>query len=531
MNPVRLLLFFSRLFLLFSLYSTCDRKKEAVASRNEGLEETRQAQILFNLFLKGSALCLIAVRRLAISIHSGRNRLSHLSSNPIDSNWSQFEVKLEPNFRNRPARTSFDSNWSQIGVKLESNSFAIEAGTLLFLPPRPFPHLHPLFERHNSGDVYLMTRHNRATSSAECSYMKQPVVRAADVGYGHVKWSEGRDDSGEIITDTFPSQSPLAGDAPKKSEKLGEAGVRQERDTFRIPVSGRVYEIGRGVRSIIGKNQELEQLDRKFALSDGYAARLFGAFNYMLPSLPGNTIDFLMLGLPLTTYRNVSDALSEKFVGEHVINDAGQTIIVKHCAVYAQPFGSYGAYLQRPMPRHTEAPLALVVDVGYNTIDWLTCEGMVENPAMTDGVELGMSGYLREVAKSIISASAMDANESAVVRDLDKAIVQGLTYRLGGRPVDLEPHFKAGHSILEQAAQSVRNHIGAGESIDVIIVSGGGAATYAPWIQKQFPAHEVITLPSPAHANVRGFHLFGEWIAQSATRATQNAVAADACHG
>ena len=96
-------------------------KKKPLLPRNEGSEETRQAQILFKLFLTGLALCLIAVRRLAISIHSGRNRLSHLSSNPIDSNWSQFEVKLESNFRNIPARTSFDSNWSQIEVKLKSN--------------------------------------------------------------------------------------------------------------------------------------------------------------------------------------------------------------------------------------------------------------------------------------------------------------------------------------------------------------------------------------------------------------------------
>ena len=351
-----------------------------------------------------------------------------------------------------------------------------------------------------------------------------PTVRAVDVGYGHVKWTEGRDTSGHIIADTFPSQAPLV------TEGKGKTEIMQQRDTFVIPVNGKNYVVGRQVKLEIGKNQELEQLDSTFALSDGYTARLYGALNYMLPTLPpSRTIDFLMLGLPLTTINRNSDQLMSRFIGDHVINAKGDTVSIKSCAVYPQPLGGYAAYLQRPLARHSQPPMALVIDVGYNTVDWVTREGMVDNPSLSDAVERGMSGFLREVAKTVIETSGIPETESAVVRMLDQHMINGGEFRLAGKLIDISKHTQAGNTILEQAAQAIKNNIGVGGSIDLIIISGGGAKLYAPWIQKQFPHHEIITLPAPALANVRGFHQFGEWIAESASRANHLAVVAPEC--
>ena len=36
-------------------------------------------------------------------------------------------------------------------------------------------------------------------------FKKSPIVRSADIGYGHVKWTEGRDSDGNIIADSFAS--------------------------------------------------------------------------------------------------------------------------------------------------------------------------------------------------------------------------------------------------------------------------------------------------------------------------------------
>ena len=64
-------------------------------------------------------------------------------------------------------------------------------------------------------------------------------------------------------------------------------------------------------------------MDENFCLGDAYAARLFGAINYMVPNLPADVIDVLVLGLPLNTYRKHQAALSKRFVGEHVIDERG----------------------------------------------------------------------------------------------------------------------------------------------------------------------------------------------------------------
>jgi len=344
-----------------------------------------------------------------------------------------------------------------------------------------------------------------------------PIVRAVDVGYGHVKWSEGRDDTGLILADVFPSQAPLAIESDFQTE------IMQRRDTFVVPVNGIHYEVGRQVRMAFGKNQELEQLDDRFALSDGYTARLYGAFNYMLSTLPSGDIDYLMLGLPMKTLKPHAAALQRRFVGKHTINMKGDTLVIRHCAVYPQPLGSYATYLQKKAHKIKNAPMALIVDVGYHTVDWITCLGMVANPDQSDGVERGMGAFLREVAKSVIKASGMAASESTVVRMLDQALISGDEFRLAGKQIDLKPHMNAGSAIIEQAAQAVRNNVGVGEGLDVVIVSGGGARFFLPAIKKHYPNHEVATLPTPALANVRGFHEFGELIADSALRATTHA--------
>ncbi|MHB1098328.1 MAG: PRTRC system protein D [Burkholderiales bacterium] len=381
---------------------------------------------------------------------------------------------------------------------------------------------------HVSSDISAFLFHRpagkiEASYSREVSMQDQYTVRAVDVGYGHVKWTDGRDGD-DIRADSFPSQSPIAHEGDFRSEIL------QRRDTVIVPVNGRRYEVGRHVRLALSGNHETEVLDENFPLSDAYAARLYGALNYMLPTLPSRKIDFLVLGLPLTTFHQHSTNLSKRYVGRHVINARGDAVEIERCTVYPQPLGSYAAYLQSPLPHHTSAPMALVVDPGYNTVDWFVCEGMVANANQSKAVERGMSGVLRAIAKAIIQETKTTANESEVVRLVDQAMAQGTPFRLHGKPVDITSFLQAGDSILEQAAQSVRNSVGSGASIDIILVSGGGAALYAPWLKRKFPDHEVVVLPDSALANVRGFHLIGDRLAESVVRSTPRKTTNEAAH-
>ena len=192
------------------------------------------------------------------------------------------------------------------------------------------------------------------------------TVRAIDVGYGHIKFTEGRDPATNTIrTDSIPSQSPEA------KATMKTAGVMKRRDTFVIPIGERRFEVGRDVDKALDPNQQTEVMDDDFAVSDSYAARLFGALNYMLPGLPDETIDILVLGLPLNTYEKHSAALQKRFRGTLVINEAGDTVTVNHCHVYPQPLGSYMNYMVNGGGNEAaEPPVALSIDPGYNTVDW-----------------------------------------------------------------------------------------------------------------------------------------------------------------
>ena len=77
--------------------------------------------------------------------------------------------------------------------------------------------------------------------------MSDLIVRAADVGYGHVKFTYGRDltippgkKPRPILTDSFPSQSPTT-----DGGEMAVSGVMNKSDTFLIPIENRIYEVGR----------------------------------------------------------------------------------------------------------------------------------------------------------------------------------------------------------------------------------------------------------------------------------------------
>lgn len=343
----------------------------------------------------------------------------------------------------------------------------------------------------------------------------QPVVRAIDVGYGHVKFSEGRDASGKITADRFPSQSPLASE-----DDLG-VGVMQRRETFRVPVDGRVYEVGKGIAEALHGAQESAILDNDYAKSAPYAARLYGALNYMLPGLPGRVIDFLILGLPMNVYKakELRAEVTKRFTGEQTINTKGEKILIRRCEVYPQPLGGYMAFLDAHGKNYKTPPEILILDPGYNTFDWFVCKGMTPNVQMCDAVPRGMSAVIKAIAQRVIRELKSDATPAEVVRMIDHALITGEEFMLHGQPVDLTKFMDAGKSVAEEAAQAAKNAIGSGAAIKAIALEGGGAPYYLEAVKAKFPKHPIEVLDEPELANARGFHALGELLAKSAQRA------------
>jgi len=88
-----------------------------------------------------------------------------------------------------------------------------------------------------------------------------------------------------------------------------------------------------------------------------------------------------------------------------------------------------------------------------------------------------------------------------------------------GKTIELGDYLPAGAAVIDEAVNAIKNSVGSGSDIDVIVVAGGGAKLYVDAIRAKFPRHEVVALSNPAFANVRGFQIIGERMAQSAGRA------------
>ena len=340
-----------------------------------------------------------------------------------------------------------------------------------------------------------------------------PVVRAVDVGYGHVKFSTGCVDD-VIETSFFPSQSPMA------CGTTIESPVMQRRDTFSIPLGDYVYEVGKDVALAMSGSEETEVMDKDFVFSGAYRVRLYGAFNYMLQSLPHPAvIDVLVLGLPLNTFFKREKEVSEMFTGTHTINTKGDTIEIRSVHTFPQPLGSFIEYLKTRQKGTVHQ--TLIIDPGYKTVDYFFCNGMKANEKQSGAFNRGVSAVLRAAAVAHIDKSGSGSSPSHIIRVVDRALSTGVPFRMFGKPVDLVEFLKPGQTVIDQAVQAIKNSLDEEDTIDVVVVvTGGGAQMYAEEIRIKFPKHEIVIIENSNQANVRGFHSLGELVAQSALRAT-----------
>lgn len=344
-----------------------------------------------------------------------------------------------------------------------------------------------------------------------------PVVRAVDVGYGHVKYVLRQEvETNKIHCDGFPSRSPRA-----QGTDLS-AGVMSKLDTIIVEVGGHRYEVGKNVISAASANDASEVLTRDFALSDAYMARLYGALSYMLAYLDGNKIDWLILGLPNLTINTVSSLLEKRVLGKHVINCSGATVEIEKVRIFPQPLGAFFDYgFRQGNLNDLRNRVNLVVDSGYNTFDWLLSEGLAPSPARSGSVELGMSAVVRAIAEEVLRENKGDAsaNIDRVVNRIDAALCNSESYRLFGKEIDLKRHLSAGDTVIEQAISMLEKNVGAGDDIDNIFIAGGGAPLYFKALQARYPHHNIIQITDPQFANVRGFQIVGTNWAHSAHRA------------
>lgn len=348
-----------------------------------------------------------------------------------------------------------------------------------------------------------------------------PVVRAIDVGFGHVKLSV-RSGAGVRFMN-FPSMA-----IPADASAVRALGTRR-RDTFDVPVRGAMYEVGRDVALAHSGGNFGRDVTDEFYRGAIYEALTKGALRYMAEAGDAQ-IDVLVLGLPVNQYNDAKrrDYLRTNFQGAIDVGD-GKTVFVKRVLVQAQPVGGYAAIDEHldqlnAVIRSTAGALkelasgdmleelaVLMVDPGEHTLDWLLVQQGAINPRASGAAsDAGRHRVVRAVQDALSAQIGRPLGPSVMPR-INEALRTGTPVKLSGVSHDLQQFEPVVVSVVDDSINRMIDGLrDAHELVDLIVLVGGHPQHYRDLLSKRFPAIPVFVMPEPMYANVRGFQMIGE---------------------
>jgi len=352
-----------------------------------------------------------------------------------------------------------------------------------------------------------------------------PTVRAIDVGFGLVKLSLPV--NGTVSFRSFPSLA-----IPADTSAVRSLSTRR-RDTFDVPVHGALYEVGQDVGLALAGGSFGRDVTDEFYKGKVYEAVTKGALRYMAEA-GDSSIDVLVLGLPVHQFNDAArrDHLRRTYEGELDVG-GGKTVRVGKVVVQAQPMGGYAALeehldeLNREIAATGGAlqPLAsvddldqlavLMVDPGEHTLDWLLIQQGTINPSASNAAS---DAGRHRVLKAVQAALSEDVGRPlgvSVEPHINEALRRKMPVKLSGVAYDLAKYEPRVMSVIEDAVNRMIDGLrDATEIVDLIVLVGGHPDRYRDVLKQRFPAIPVFVMPESVTANVRGFQMIGEAVAE-----------------
>lgn len=253
-------------------------------------------------------------------------------------------------------------------------------------------------------------------------------------------------------------------------------------------------------------------MDKDYPWSMEYRALFYAA----LDMLDQPVIDELVTGLPVSQFQDIDSRkrLEHLMSGRHYIRP-DHVVEVKRVRVVPQPVGAFGSYTLDSArgvvrPKIDKSRPVLVVDAGHYSLDWVL---------YSDGWAMSRSNSTSNAGDVVLDDAA-----KALTTSLGKRVTKDMVRRtvlsgakplmVGSQEVDVWP------TIYDVADKVVRGNMNAmrgsvrgqadTESINLILVAGGGAAMFIEALTRAFSDSTVVAVPDSIHANARGFFLFSQ---------------------
>ncbi len=323
-------------------------------------------------------------------------------------------------------------------------------------------------------------------------------VAALDVGYSNLKLLAG-ERGGTPVATVLPAGAGPASAMPLHPQTTPGRGMRIGQDGLAVQVDGAAW--AAGVEPSRLQNWERE-LHPDYPATAGFRALVHAA----LLAAGHPRIDTLVTGLPVSQWLDPAqrEALQNRLTGPHAVTPARNVEVVE-VQVLPQPAGAYFDFAASEPDSVAEARV-LVVDAGFFSVDWVLFD---------EGAMRGTNSGTSTAAVSLVLEAAADLirrdHGSRIDRDLLERAVRNGTQAvpLFGRPVELAPYLtEAAKQTAPVALTAVRQTLrGERREVDLVLLAGGGAATYAEATRHTFPRARVAVPDNPVLANVRGFWL------------------------
>ena len=341
-------------------------------------------------------------------------------------------------------------------------------------------------------------------------------VRAVDVGYRNVKYSVGRKlvgDVNTIATDLFPAIAPRLATKNMMKDPNVDACI--------VNVGGSDYIVGPSAVDHTSVSEQ-QAFDLEYSATDRYHALMLGALNYMGDEAGAGhefVIERLVLGLPLNTYHQNVQALTQRAVGEHVIRRAGsdhhRRVTVKSAHVMVQPHGALLNFGVAHPALLKDDRWTVVIDPGGGTVDWFVTRGTTPNWTRCGAHPKAMLHCAYSIADLI---NPRWRTQYEIVDTIDNALrTRADDFEIGPRRFRISEFRGAVDAVLEESVKHIVDKTGPLDSVNRILLVGGGAPVFHEFLLRRQPelAATIHTDPAPVFSNVRGFQIAGEVLERS----------------
>ena len=324
----------------------------------------------------------------------------------------------------------------------------------------------------------------------------QGLYVGLDIGYGNLK-AVACDSAGRTVkTVILP-----VGAAPEAKCAKSVSGAVDVGDGAQVLVGGEKWVAG---------VSPLELMDFARPTHAEYPkTKEYLALYYAVLAKLGQPVAWLATGLPVKQFYEGQQTtflqdLKKRLEGSHYVS-AGIEIPVANVGLVPQPMGAYTDLItQDPALARNPDRLALVIDVGYFSTDWVLVRGGRVIDTSSDSSTDATSRILEDAARQISQSQGIRVSTARV----ESAFRSGAErLEVGDREIDYKAYIAGAagdvaHRVVSLVQTSLRSQA---DSVDVVAITGGGGSLFERSLRQAFPSSKIAVSQDPVLANARGF--------------------------